>query len=150
MGPVGQIIAYIFLKRFFPFVTMYHYTLLIFNLLPLYPLDGGKILNIICSYFFNYQVSFNITYIISIVILLGLFIYNICFFNLNLFFMIIFILLKIIKIYKNKSFYYNRFLLERYLHNYSFSKIKNISNINCFYRDRFHFINFINEKIVIK
>ena len=57
MGPITQIIGYIFLKKYFSFITIYHYTLLIFNLLPLYPLDGGKILNIICSYHFNYLFS---------------------------------------------------------------------------------------------
>lgn len=150
MGPIGQILGYLVLKKYFPFISVYHYTLLIFNLLPMYPLDGGKILNIVCSYFFNYLVSFNITFIMSIIMIFGLFIYNIYFFNLNLFFMLIMILIKIIKIYRKRFFYYNRFLLERYLHNYSFHKIKNINKINNFYRDRLHFINFTNEKKVLK
>lgn len=149
MGPIGQIVAYFFLKKYFPFIKIYHYTLLIFNLLPLYPLDGGKILNILCSYFYSYQISFKISFIFSIIILLGLFIYNVYYFNLNLFLMIVFIFIKIIKIYKERFFYYNRFLLERYLNNYSFNKIKNINNINDFYRDRLHFINFISEKTTL-
>ena len=145
-GPLGQIVAYLILKNYFPFISLYHYTLLIFNLLPLYPLDGGKILNIICSYHWNYLVSYNITLLISVIVLLVLFIYNMCFFNLNLLFMLIMIFTKIIKIYRNRFFYYNRFLLERYLYNYSFYKIKNIDNMNEFYRDRLHFIGFTNER----
>lgn len=145
-GPLGQVIAYIILRNYFPFINVYHYTLLIFNLLPLYPLDGGKILNIICSYYFNYLVSLNVTLIISSIILLGLFIYNVFYFNLNLLLMLIMIFLKLTKIYQKRYFYYNRFLLERYLHNYSFRKIKNINKMQEFYRDRLHFIEFSTEK----
>ena len=54
MGPVMQIIGYVILKRYFPFINIYHYTLLIFNLLPLYPLDGGRIINIL----FNFMLVF--------------------------------------------------------------------------------------------
>lgn len=145
-GPIFQILGYILLVPFFPFIKAYHYTLLIFNLLPIYPLDGGKIFNIICSYFWNYLVSFNITFIISLIILIGLFCYNIKFFNLNLFLMMLVMFFKIIKIYQKRYFYYERMLLERYLYNYHFSKIKNIHSINSFYRDNFHYINFKDEK----
>ena len=33
----------------------YHYTLLCFNLLPIYPLDGGRILNCIINYLLPYK-----------------------------------------------------------------------------------------------
>ena len=89
MGPVMQIVAYILLNKYFPYIRVYHYTLLIFNLLPLYPLDGGKIINILFNYKFNYLNSLKITYYISIITLVILFIYNIFFFNINLLMMII-------------------------------------------------------------
>ena len=57
MGPIIQIIGYLFLRNTFPFIRIYHYTLLVFNLLPIYPLDGGKILNILCGYHFNYLLN---------------------------------------------------------------------------------------------
>ena len=129
---------------------MYHYVLLIFNLLPIYPLDGGRILNIIFNYHFNYLNSFKITYIISWFIIIILLIYNIFYFNLNLIFMIILIITKLIKTYKNRFYYYHKLLLERYLYHYKFNKIKNIDNINSFYRDQYHYINFIKEKDYLK
>ena len=82
--------------------------------------------------------------------MIGLFTYNIFYFNLNLVFMMILILIKLIKIYRKRFLYYNKFLLERYLHNYQFKKIKNINNINEFYRDTYHYLNFNNENIVLK
>ena len=58
MGPIFQIMGYFILRNFFPFIKLYHYTLLIFNLLPIYPLDGGKILNILFNYTLCYLQSF--------------------------------------------------------------------------------------------
>ena len=150
MGPFAQIIGFIFLKRIFPFIVIYHYSLLFFNLLPLYPLDGGKILNIIFNYQFNYLTSFKISYIASFVMIFILIIYNIMHFNLNLLLMIILIITKLIKLYHNRLFYYQKLLLERYLYNFKFKKIKTIDNINSFYRDREHYINLISEKEYLK
>ena len=150
MGPVFQIITYFILKPFFPFISVYHYTILFFNLLPLYPLDGGKLLNIISCYFYNYLISFKITFIVSIISLGGLFIYNLYSFNLNLFIMVIMLFIKIIKIYQKRFYYYERMLLERYLYSYSFSRIKSIKNIKSFYRDCYHYINLYNEKTLLR
>ena len=79
-----------------------------------------------------------------------LFSYNMVFFNLNLFLMIILLLFKLIKLYKDRYYYYHKLLLERYLYNYHFKKIKNIENINLLYRDRYHYINFIKEEKYLK
>ncbi len=146
MGPIFQVIGFLFLKRFYTNISIYHYTLLIFNLLPIYPLDGGKIFNILCGYFFNYLKSFYITFYISIIFIILVIFYNIVNYNINLLLMIIFMFYKLLNTYKKRYYYYNRFLLERYLYNYQFNKIKNINNYKNFYRDREHFINFQNEK----
>lgn len=150
MGPITQVIAYLILKNYFNDLELYHYTLLIFNLLPIYPLDGGKILNIFCSYFCNYLVSIKISFYFSFLILIILFIYNIHNFNLNMILMIIILFTKLISYYKKRSFYYNRFLLERHLYDYKFSKIKNIQSISDFFRDKKHYVNFKDEKEVLK
>ncbi len=150
MGPIMQIIGYYILRCFFPFISIYHYTLLIFNLLPIYPLDGGKILNIVLGYQINYLKSFYMTFTVSFFVLSFLLIKIIISFNLNLFFMIIFLFLKLIKTYQKRYWYYNRFLLERYIYEYHFKKIKNISSIQDFYRDRKHFIHFQEERNVLR
>ena len=64
--------------------------------------------------------------------------------------MILVLFIKLVKDYKNISYYYNKFLLERYLNNYTFKKIKYITNIKDFYKDREHFINYISEKNYLK
>ena len=60
--------------------------------------------------------------------------------------MTLFMFYKLLNTYKKRYYYYNRFLLERYLHNYNFNRIKNIVDVTNFYRDRKHFINFKKEK----
>ena len=54
-GPIFQIIAYLLLSNILidykELIKMYHYQILFFNLLPIYPLDGGKLLNIISPSF---------------------------------------------------------------------------------------------------
>ena len=74
-GPLFQIVAYLILRNFYD-IKLFHYTLLIFNLLPMYPLDGGKILNILCGYVFNYFKSFYITIFISLIFFIIFFFYN--------------------------------------------------------------------------
>ncbi len=150
MGPIFQILGYLVLKPFYSHIYLYHYALLIFNLLPIYPLDGGKIFNILCGYFLNYLKSFYITFIISIFFIIAVLIYSLNNFNLNLLLMILFMLIKLLKIYQKRYFYYNRFLLERYLYEYPFTKIKIINNGKKFYRDRLHIINFQKEKDYLK
>lgn len=150
MGPIMQIIGYLLLVNIYPFITIYHYTILIFNLLPIYPLDGGKIMNLLFNYKYNYLKSFKIVFFISLIMLFFLLIFNFLNFNLNLLMMIIVLFFKLIKDYKNINYYYNRFLLERYLNNYSFKKIKYINNDRDFYKDKEHFINYIREKNYLK
>ncbi len=148
-GPIFQIIGYFFLKSFKD-ISLYHYTLLIFNLLPIYPLDGGRILNILLGYVFNYLKSFYITFILSLLFITNLFLLNIKEFNLTLFMTLITVLGKLINLYKKRYLYYNRFLLERYLYNYIFKKVRIIKNVHGLYRDTRHFINYEEEKRFLK
>ena len=97
MGPIFQMIGYLLLKNIYPNIYIYHYSLLFFNLLPIYPLDGGKIMNIVCGYFFNYLKSFYITFLLSVIFIIIIIIYNIYNFNLNLVLMTVLMLSKLIK-----------------------------------------------------
>lgn len=147
-GPLFQIIAYLLLRSFihYDYLIIYHYTLLIFNLLPIYPLDGGKLLNIFLNYFFNYQRSFYISYYISLIILILLIGYSIYIKNYNLIMIIIILIIKLIKHIKEFDYVYNKFLLERYLYQFKFKNIKCISNEKAFYRDNNHIIKMEKEE----
>jgi aminopeptidase N len=113
-------------------------------------LDGGKILNLLFCYQFNYLRSFSITFVVSILVVLLLIIYNLYNFNFNMLLMTFVMFYKLFDTFQKRYYYYNRFLLERYLHQYDFTKIKNIKSIKEFYRDKKHFINFRREKDVLR
>lgn len=147
MGPVFQIIAYLILMNLSFFyndrllIKSIHYSILIFNLLPIYPLDGGKLFNILLNYKLNFNLSMKIVIFISYFIVLILFTYFLkTKLSLNIVLMLCFLLYKIKEESNKRNFYYDKFLLERYLNNYSFKKKKKVSSINHLYRDRYHII----------
>ena len=147
-GIYMQIVFFIFIMILYKygFVTEHVYLiikkinilLISFNFLPILPLDGGKLLNIILDKIFSYKLSNIISIIISFIILI-FFLY----FNKTLFASILtlFLIKCLIIEINNIKYKYNKFLLERYLNNYSFKKIKIINNINNFKRDNYHIIN---------
>lgn len=151
-GPIFQIIGYLFINSYlnYDYLIIYHYTLLIFNLIPIYPLDGGRLLNVLFNYCFNYKKSFFISFYFSFIIIICLIIYSFYIHNLNFLMILIVLITKLIKLYRNLDYDYNNFLLDRYLHKYKFNNIKCISNRNDFYRDKNHIIKMEKEDIFLK
>ncbi len=142
MGPVFQIIYYFIFKNIFiSDFTVFHYSILLFNLLPIYPLDGGKLINIMFSCKFSYLNSFKITMIISYVVLLFI---GVNFYDklnsLNMAMIGLLVLFKLIEEHRKIGYYFNKFLLERYLKKYNFKKNKTIKNIDNMIRDTKHII----------
>ena len=120
----------------------------IFNLLPIIPLDGSKILNIILNKIFNFKVSYKLLSIISIFFLI-LFIY---FFKNNYTYLIVisFLIYEVIYYIKNRNYIFNRFILEKYLYKNSYKSIKKINNINKMKRNKKHIIKNNNMYVTEK
>jgi len=132
----------------FNLFTMYHYSMLIFNILPIYPLDGFKICNLILAKVFNYRLSNRISIIISIIMICTFFINGI---NNYSYIMIIMILItNTYKYYKNFEYLYYKFLLERYLYKYNYKKIKIIDNKKKMFKNKIHIFKFNNSYIYEK
>ena len=129
----------------FNIYTMYHYSMLIFNILPIYPLDGFKIFNLILSKVFYFKLANYLSFIISIIMLITIFTKGI---NNYSYMMIIFILIdNTYKYYKGLKYLYNKFILERYLYKYNYSKIKIINNKNKMYKNKLHIFKIDNKYI---
>ncbi len=153
-GPFFQIILFVIIKLLFNNNSLsirnyllfnnYHYTLLFFNLLPIYPLDGGKIINILFNYLFPYKKGNKIVIYLSYLLILFLVIYNQ---NLNLLLISIFLINQITLYLKNQNYYFNKFLLERYINNYYFKDTKIINNKNNMYREKKHIFKIKNKYI---
>ena len=92
---------------------------------------------------FSYKLSFKISIIISIIFTLIFLISKRTYLSLLL---TIFLIKCIIIEINNLKYKYNKFVLERYLNNYNFKRIKIINNINNLKRDNYHIINNMLEK----
>ena len=143
-GPLFQIFGWLLLIHLFPekeiLISTYHYGILFFNLLPIYPLDGGKLLCLIFHTVCSYKKAFYFTFCIGYLLLFCFLVFTVFSFSLNVFFLSIFLLVKLTREYQQIPYFYERFLLERYLNHYCFKKSKLIKNTDNFYRGYRHLI----------
>lgn len=133
--------------------TLYNNQMIFFNLLPIYPLDGGKIIGLILNKYLPYTKSNLLTIIISILSIILISILNLYQTNYSNLMIMFLLLTYIYKFYKNQKYLYNRFLLERYLYNIEYPKKKIIKNIKNMFKNKTHLINisdtYIEEKIYL-
>lgn len=144
-GPFFQIVLFIIINilfnnniinyRNYILFRSYHNTILLFNLLPIYPLDGGKLLNLICNYLFPYKKGNKLVIYISYLLVLILIVRLK---NLNLFLIGVFLISEITIYFKRQDYLYNKFLLERYLNSFKFNKLKIVKNKNDMYKEKRH------------
>jgi len=142
MGPIFQIIGCILLTGIIPqkkeMIMIYHNGILLFNLLPIYPLDGGKLLKLGLDFLCPYKKSFRIIIMISYSVLIILFITREV--NINIIYTIIFLVFLIRKEQKKEPIYYEKLLLEKYLKKKKYKRIAIIESEKDFYKRRNHLI----------
>ncbi len=138
MGPVFQMLGTIifcgFSKDFL--VADYSKMILVFNLLPIYPLDGAKFLNIILNKFTSFKRAHVSTIYVSLFTICAV-LFSVDF-NLLLVLIFIFLFIKVTDEYKKRKHIFNVFLLERYFNDFNFRKEKVVSNISKMKRDCRH------------
>ena len=161
-GPIFQIIIYLMVvilykkyyidDYFFNLIKEYHYSILLFNILPIIPLDGSKIVNIILNKLFSYKLSYNLLYIVSIICLLFFIFLNIK--SSSYYLILSFLIYKLFDYIKNKNYMINRFIYEKYIHKNSYRSYQFINNIDKMKRNRKHIFringHLYNEKDGIK
>lgn len=128
----------------------YHYSILLFNILPIHPLDGSKILNLLLSIYLPYKLVNKLNIIISI--LTGIIVLSINYYQFNYTTILIITVIadNLIKYYKNINYYFNKFLLERYLYKINLTKTKKIAKIDNMYKEKYHIIKENNHYITEK
>ena len=136
------------------FVLIYHNNnilicsniILFFNLLPIYPLDGSKIINVFLNKISTFKKSYNFSLWISFVIIIIFVSISIINLKFILFISLIPLLINIIDLIISKKQIFMKFLLERYLYHFSFKKYKYINNVKEMKRDYYHL--FIGDNII--
>lgn len=144
LGPIFQLLfTYIFRSN----IMLYEYSmcLLILNLIPIIPLDGSKLWNLILEKFYSYQKSYLITIYSSFIFLIILTIYYLIHFNLVFEIFFFFLWKKVIKEYNERKFRFYKFILERKNYSFPFQKYLVVHNINEMKRDYKH-IFIVNQK----
>lgn len=137
-GIIFQLIFISFIHNYYLVISSN--IILIFNILPIYPLDGAKVINIILNKITNFKTSYFLTLQISFITIIILISLSII--NKSLMFLISFIplLINLIELITNRNNVFIKFLLERYLYSIKFKKYKYINNIKYMKRDYKHYI----------
>lgn len=141
MGPLFQIIFYLLFKDDYIF-NLYNRIILIFNLIPITPLDGSKIVNILLNRFISYKRSHIITLLISVIFIFLILINKL---SLITFLVLAFILKETILEFIKHKYYVNKFLLEKYLYNRVYKRKKIIKNVYNMKKQTNHIINYNNN-----
>lgn len=95
-------------------VFYYNTAILFFNMLPIWPLDGGKLLLLFLSSILPYKKAYNRTIIFSMIASIGFLLLQFFPFTLSSFLIMIFLFMENRTEWKRRYFVFIRFLLNRY------------------------------------
>lgn len=124
----------------------YNRYIILFNLLPIYPLDGIRVLSSLIENIVSFRFHLYIVNFISVCFIV-VFIFSVNSFEvMNILFFLIY---KTYESIFNVGYIYNKFLLERFLNKYVFRRVRYVGSINGIYKNRFNFINNVSEDKVL-
>ena len=126
----------------------YNKLIILFNMLPISPLDGKKIITLLLELVIPYKKVFKISLYISIITLSIIILNDINVVKSNIL-VFSFISYMCIKEYRSRKYLIIKFYLERINHEFKY-KIKNILRIDEMYKNRVHIIRGMHEKEYIK
>lgn len=125
-GPIQNLVIYlglyflsvysIFSSPVLELIFYYNTAILLFNLLPIWPLDGGKLLFVLLSSYLPYRQAYHSIIILSMItslafLLIQLFLFP---FTLSAFCLMIFLFMENRSEWKQRFYVFLRFLLKRY------------------------------------
>ena len=134
----------------FNLFNIYNQSILIFNVLPIHPLDGSKILNLLLSKIIPFNMANKLNIFISIITLFIMIFINYYEFNYTTILIIGIILDNLTKYTKELKYIFNKFLLERYIYNITYPKTKKINKFKEMYKEKYHVLKENNTYITEK
>lgn len=134
--------------------------LALFNLLPIYPLDGGRVFAAVLSYWVPYRQCLYWTGVISLFLSVGLFVSSFLFPGVTVHFPLLlisfFLLFSNVKAIRQKQVQFIRFLLHRHYQgmkdDYAIQKVIAMANeplakvIKRWYKERYHVVEVVDER----
>lgn len=120
-------------ESLFILLNKYNISIFIFNVLPIYPLDGSKLLLVVLNLFLPYKKTLKlinaISFINIVLIIVLIFIFNVRF-EYSYVMIACFIISKIINFTKDIPHLFNRFLFERYVNKTKSNNLVYIKGLN--------------------
>lgn len=128
-------VFFLFQQRYLMIVNLF---ICIFNLIPIYPLDGSKILHLYLSYFFNYEFCFQIQIKISILLIAAGFV---CFRSIGKIMVLIYLFYQTILYMKN----YRYIVIETILSDHNYKKKIKLNRQLKYYRPYVNYYYFHDQ-----
>ena len=157
-GIIFQVILFLFVYILFKFniiseyyyviFNKYNYYIILFNLFPIYPLDGFKILNSLLELIFSFKLSLKISIIFNFIFLILFFSY-LLFNRVNNYIIVIFLLVSLINYIKSIKYIINKFYIERMIYDLKYNGMISVKDKNSMFKNKYNYINGVNEEIFL-
>ncbi len=134
--------------NFYKMFVSYNLYIILFNLIPIYPLDGFKILNSMLELVLSFKLSLKISIIFNFVFIILFFLY-LYIFNINNYVIVIFLLCNLINYIKNIKYIINKFYLERMIYDIKYDGLISVDSKDNMYKNKYNYINGVGEEFVI-
>lgn len=134
--------------NFYKMFVSYNLYIILFNLIPIYPLDGFKILNSVLELVLSFKLSLKISIIFNFVFIILFFLY-LYIFNINNYVIVIFLLCNLINYIKNIKYIINKFYLERMIYDIKYDGLISVDSKDNMYKNKYNYINGVGEEFVI-
>ena len=145
-GIIFQLILCIFIHDTY-FIKL-NIKIMLFNLLPIIPLDGSKIILELYCLFLSFKNSLRLYYLTSFVFIIIYLILN-YHYLLNNYLLCFLFIHKTIEVIKNRKLIYHKFIMERCLYNnLLFPKVKNKNEIINNYHKDIKYYYYLDSKII--
>ena len=118
-------------------------------MLPIYPLDGFKVLCSLLEMFFSFKCSLRVSVIINFIVLV-LFLVYLYYFNINNYIIVIFLLSNLVNYIKSIKYIVNKFYLERMVYDIKYDGLISVSSKDNMFKNKYNYINGIGEEYVLK
>lgn len=134
--------------NFYKMFVRYNLYIILFNLIPIYPLDGFRILNSVLELVLSFKLSLKISIIFNFVFIILFFLY-LYIFNVNNYVIVIFLLCNLINYIKSIKYIINKFYLERIIYDIKYDGMISVNCKNNMYKNKYNYVNGVGEEFVI-
>ena len=133
---------------FYNSFNKYNLYIILFNLIPIYPLDGFKILNSFFELILSFKLSLKCSIVFNFIFIILFFLY-LYIFNVNNYVIVVFLLCNLINYIKSVKYIINKFYLERMIYDIKYDGLISVDSKEDMYKNKYNYINGVGEEFII-